>query len=158
MGSTAVPGEIKIVTTDMTRLRRLVEGQRLAGREDPVVLDRLEEELERAVVLAVHEVPSDLVTLDSEARLVDLSDGRALQLSPVLPYRADAARGRISVLAPLGMAILGYRAGDSFEWEVPSGLRRMKVEEVIYQPEAAALRRSRRGGQPRAGSRARSAA
>jgi len=55
----------------------------------------------------------------------------------VFPTEADSAEGKISVLAPIGTAILGYRQGDTIEWPVPSGLRKLKVEEVIYQPEAA---------------------
>jgi regulator of nucleoside diphosphate kinase len=55
----------------------------------------------------------------------------------VFPTEADFAEGKISVLAPIGTAILGYKQGDTIEWSVPSGLRRLKVEEILYQPEAA---------------------
>ena len=50
---------------------------------------------------------------------------------------ANYDEGKISVLAPVGTALLGYRVGDTIEWQVPSGLRRLKVEELLYQPEAA---------------------
>jgi regulator of nucleoside diphosphate kinase len=55
----------------------------------------------------------------------------------VYPADADMAHGRLSVLAPVGTAILGYRRGDVIEWPVPAGLRRLRVEEVLYQPERA---------------------
>jgi regulator of nucleoside diphosphate kinase len=55
----------------------------------------------------------------------------------VFPAEADYERGRLSVLAPIGMALLGYRAGETVEWKVPSGVRRLKIEQVLYQPEAA---------------------
>jgi regulator of nucleoside diphosphate kinase len=55
----------------------------------------------------------------------------------VFPSEANFDEGKISVLAPVGTAMLGYRVGDSIEWEVPSGRRRLKVEELIYQPEAS---------------------
>jgi regulator of nucleoside diphosphate kinase len=55
----------------------------------------------------------------------------------VYPADADMAHNRISVLAPIGTAILGYRLGDVIEWPVPAGLRRIRVEEVLYQPERA---------------------
>ena len=55
----------------------------------------------------------------------------------VFPENADIGQGRISVLAPIGTAMLGYEIGDVFEWEVPAGKRRLKVEQITYQPEAA---------------------
>ena len=55
----------------------------------------------------------------------------------VFPQDADLAQGKISVLAPIGTAMLGYRVGDVFSWQVPSGERRIKVEAILYQPEAA---------------------
>jgi regulator of nucleoside diphosphate kinase len=57
--------------------------------------------------------------------------------SLVFPNEADIDEGKISVLAPVGTAMIGYRVGDVIEWEVPSRLRRLKVEEIIYQPEAS---------------------
>lgn len=55
----------------------------------------------------------------------------------VFPSDADVEQGKISVLAPLGTAVLGFRRGDTFEWRMPSRVRRLQVEEVLYQPEAA---------------------
>jgi len=55
----------------------------------------------------------------------------------VYPSFANPAKNRISILAPIGMALLGYQTGDVVEWKVPAGMRRLKIEEVLYQPEAA---------------------
>jgi regulator of nucleoside diphosphate kinase len=55
----------------------------------------------------------------------------------VFPSEADFDRGRVSILAPIGTALIGYRVGDTVEWKVPSGRRRLRIEEVLYQPEAA---------------------
>ena len=57
--------------------------------------------------------------------------------SLVFPNEADLSQGKISVLAPIGTAMLGYQAGEIIEWDVPAGLKRFKVEEVLYQPEGA---------------------
>lgn len=73
----------------------------------------------------------------STVRLKDLESGKEMIYSLVFPDEADVEQGRISVLAPVGTAMIGYRGGDTIEWEVPSGLRRLKVEEVLYQPEAS---------------------
>jgi len=73
----------------------------------------------------------------STVRLKDLVSGEENTYSLVFPTEADFSQGKISVLAPIGTAILGYKSGDTIEWTVPSGLRRLKVDKIIYQPEAA---------------------
>ena len=73
----------------------------------------------------------------SQARLYDLEAGEELVLTLVFPEDADLAENKVSVLAPIGMAMLGYRVGDVFEWQVPAGVSRLKVLEILYQPEAA---------------------
>lgn len=130
-------GAIYVTLSDAGRLAALVEGYRELGREDDATLRRLEGELDRAVLVDAHELPPDVVTLDSRVLLVDLDSGEELLFTLVLPSRANLEEGRISVLAPLGMAVLGYRAGDLIEWEVPARRRRLRVERVIERPEAA---------------------
>jgi regulator of nucleoside diphosphate kinase len=73
----------------------------------------------------------------SKVRLRDLDTGEEMVYTLVFPSEANFDEGKISVLAPVGTAMLGYRVGSLIEWEVPSGRRRLKVEELLYQPEAA---------------------
>ena len=82
-------------------------------------------------------IPADVVTMDSEVALRNLDTGEEMVFTVVFPGKANVDERRLSVLAPLGAAVLGYRAGDIIEWTVPGGVRRLKVEEVLYQPEAA---------------------
>ena len=133
-------GAIYVTPPDKERLIALLEAHRRHGREDGRTLEILEEELDRAVVVDAEELPPDVVTLDSRVRLTDLDSGEELLFAVVLPSRANADEGRISVLAPLGMAVLGYRSHDVIEWDVPGGRRRLRVQHVLYQPEAAARR------------------
>ena len=74
--------------------------------------------------------------MNSQACLIDLDTGEKMTYTLVFPRDADVERGKISVLAPIGTAMLGYRVGDVFEWSVPEGLRRLKVKRILYQPEA----------------------
>src|SRR5512140_2323767 len=141
--------DIHLVRHDHDRLRPLVDSTASADRWLRQALERLEEELDRAVIIDAAEVPADVVTLDSWVRLLDLDSGRELLVSPVLPSKADANAGRLSVLAPLGMAVLGYRAGDTIEWRVPGGLRRLRVLQVMFQPEAHERRASVRAARDR---------
>jgi regulator of nucleoside diphosphate kinase len=131
----APSGAIYVTSSDLHRLQALVEGYRLEGREAASTLQRLEDELDRSVVLDASEIPPDAVRLDSGVVLLDLDSGEELRFTLVLPSRSNLDEGRISVLAPLGMAALGYRVGDHIEWDVPAGRRRLRVRGVIHRPE-----------------------
>ena len=129
---------IYINEVDLARLRKLIDLARETGNDaNRMYLDRLEGELERAEVVNPNDIPNDVVTMRSTVRLKDLDNGKEMVYSLVFPNEADIDEGKISVLAPVGTAMIGYRVGDVIEWEVPSGLRRLKVEEIIYQPEAS---------------------
>ena len=122
---------------DRERLEALIDSARMDSRVREDYLAALEGELRRARVVAADKVPPDVVTMNSVVRLRDLDSDEAEEYELVYPADADMARNRISVLAPIGTAILGYRLGDVIEWPVPAGLRRLRVEEVLYQPERA---------------------
>jgi regulator of nucleoside diphosphate kinase len=99
-------------------------------------LHALEGELRRAEIVTPEAIPSDVITMNSRAELVDLETNEVMQFTLVLPRDAKIDEGKISVLAPLGTAMLGYRVGDEFKWHVPYGVRRLKVTNVYFQPEA----------------------
>lgn len=75
-------------------------------------------------------MPADVITLHTRVQVLDLASGERTEYVLVLPADSDIARRRISVLAPLGTALLGYREGDELEWLMPGGLRRLRVERV----------------------------
>jgi len=130
---------IAITHADYIRLQRLVESSRQFRHRDAKHLDDLEQELERAAIMKPGEVPSDVVTMNSRVKVKDLNSGRVTTYQIVFPGEADIAKNRISVLAPIGTGLLGYRAGTTLEWQVPSGMRRFRILEVEYQPEAAGV-------------------
>jgi regulator of nucleoside diphosphate kinase len=84
-----------------------------------------------------HEVSERVVTMRSEVLLRDLDSQQEFTCTLSYPEESDVDTGRISVLAPVGTAILGYREGTVVEWEVPAGKRRLRIEKILYQPEAA---------------------
>lgn len=127
------PRVIYITEIDMRRLKPLIESMK-TSRDD---LRGLQSELLQARVVAPKDVPPDVVTMNSKARLRDLESGEEVTYTLVFPDQANIEQGRISVVAPVGTAMLGHRVGDEFEWEVPAGPVRLRVEEVLYQPEAA---------------------
>jgi regulator of nucleoside diphosphate kinase len=128
---------IYITELDYNRLNGLIERTRERNGTDREYLNKLEAELDRAEIIDPKDLPADVITMRSKVRLKDLVSGESNTYSLVFPTEADFAEGKISVLAPIGTAILGFRKGNTIEWQVPSGLRRLKVEEVLYQPESA---------------------
>jgi regulator of nucleoside diphosphate kinase len=125
---------IYITSKDRERLQAI---GRMTEAKDRGDLADLVDELNRAIVVPAEEIPADVITMNSRVRLLDLDKGSAVEYTLVYPPEADAAKGKISIVAPIGAAMIGYREGDEIEWEVPGGRRRFKVEAVLYQPEAA---------------------
>jgi regulator of nucleoside diphosphate kinase len=114
----------------------LIEITRERNGIDKEYLKKLEAELDRAEIIDPQHIPDDVITMRSKVRLKDLVSGEANTYSLVFPTEANFSEGKISILAPIGTAILGYRRGDTIG-PVPSGVRRLKVDEILYQPEAA---------------------
>jgi regulator of nucleoside diphosphate kinase len=82
-------------------------------------------------------IPGHVVTMNSTVRLKDLESGEEGSYTIAFPSDADVTKGTVSVLAPIGTAVLGSQVGDAVEWNVPGGRKRWRVQEVLYQPEAA---------------------
>ncbi|MBE0596809.1 MAG: nucleoside diphosphate kinase regulator [Desulfuromonadales bacterium] len=127
---------IYITEYDIGRLEKLFSRTEVP-RRDQDSLDILEEEIGKCKVVKSDEVPPDVVTINSRVRLRDLGADKEMTVRLVLPHMADLSEGRLSVVSPIGTAILGYAVGDIIEWEVRSGTKKISVEEILYQPEAA---------------------
>jgi len=123
--------EIRITASDMERLRELIEDAKRGDPRKAMELKGLEGELDRAILMSEQEIPKDGVRMNSEAHLIDVETGEEITCRLVFPAEADIAQMRVSILAPIGTAILGYREGDEFEWEVPAGKRRLKIKSVV---------------------------
>jgi regulator of nucleoside diphosphate kinase len=138
MGTRTVVAERKIVITeaDYDRLKHLVESP-LYRSTHAILLMALKAELDHGEVVAAGGIPHGVVTMHTRVRVRDLDDDERETYALVYPEEADINAGRLSVLAPLGTALLGTRAGDIVEFDAPAGTRRLKVERVLYQPEAA---------------------
>ncbi|MGE5602684.1 MAG: nucleoside diphosphate kinase regulator [Nitrososphaerales archaeon] len=128
---------IQITEFDLERLKKLLEEARYTEYRGSEYLAKLQEELDRAEIVTPQAVRQEVVTMNSTVVLLDLDSQREETYTLVFPENADIGQGKISVLAPIGTAMLGYEIGDVFEWDVPAGKRRLRVEQIMYQPEAA---------------------
>jgi len=129
---------IDITSADRERLLKLINKEREFGSaKNKDYLKDLEHELEKANIVSSEEIPPDAITMNSRVLLRDLDSGEETMYTLVYPEDADLLEDKISVLAPVGTAILGFREGDILDWKVPAGIVKLKVEKILYQPEAA---------------------
>jgi regulator of nucleoside diphosphate kinase len=127
--------QILITTQNFERLERLIATY--AAQRDRDALPALEEELGRAEIVHSTCIPPDVVTMNSRVRFVDEQTDEKQEVVLVYPADADFAHHRVSILAPLGSALLGLRVGQTIDWPVPSGqVKRFRVLAVTHQPEA----------------------
>lgn len=136
---------IVITQSDARMLRNLLV-RRTTTQHDSEHLDELAAELERAIVLENDEIPYKVVTLNKHVEVLDLDTGARQEVVLVNPAHADVSARRISVLAPLGTALLGYREGDEVEWLMPGGLRRLRIDRVVDEPHAVLEPKARLAG------------
>lgn len=141
---------IWISRVDLVRLQRLLVAERVGARypilarrrrlsEDNLAcLDALAAKLARAHLAGPTRLPPDVVTMNSRARLRDAATDLTVELALVFPNRADVDAGRLSVLTPLGVALLGSREREEIAWRTAGVETSLIVDRVLYQPEAAA--------------------
>jgi regulator of nucleoside diphosphate kinase len=130
------PPSIYLTKDDCDRLSDLLEAYAAGsgGRR----IDALENEVARAIVVPPEQIPKDVVTMNSRVVFEDETTGERREVTLVYPAHADIDAGKISILVPVGSALLGLRVGQSIDWNLPSGQRRRyRVIAVPYQPEAA---------------------
>lgn len=121
--------DVIVTNADLQRLLPMLDHYSEAS-------ESLDSELQRAAVVDPASVPPDVVTMNSEVVYEDCETFAKRRVKLVYPRDADASRGHVSVLAPIGSALLGLRVNQSIEWPVPNGTKRIRVLEITYQPEA----------------------
>lgn len=141
---------------DRARLRRFLDACEESLERERADLANLRARVERFVAVRAEELPDDVATLHAQVRMRDLTSGRTLACTVVLPRDADVAIERRSPLSWPGSVLLGAREGDELLWPLRSGTRQMRLERVLFQPEAVqrvirtqARRRRTKGGQGR---------
>lgn len=122
---------ILITEKDLTRIQHILKFQKSSDFES------LEFELERATIIKDEEVPADLVTMNTKLKFLNVQDNKEMIITIVYPSDSNFSEGKISVLAPLGSALIGLRVGQEIDWTFPDGKNKiLKILEIIYQPEA----------------------
>ncbi len=120
---------IYITRDDYTKLRLLLATALHSNHS--AALQKLREELDRAAVIDPAAFPADVVTMDSTVEFEDLGTGEVEEYTITFPERADIERKRISILAPIGTALIGCRVRDIVNWTTPGGVRQLRVRRVV---------------------------
>jgi regulator of nucleoside diphosphate kinase len=123
--------DLVITDLDLERLAPVLD------RYDSPLTEMLDWELHRATVVSQQAIAPDVVTMNSDVIYEDSATGARRSVRVVFPKDADAGRGHVSVLAPIGSALLGLKVGQRIDWPFPKGPRTLTVVEISYQPEAA---------------------
>jgi regulator of nucleoside diphosphate kinase len=126
---------VVVTDADLTRLEVMLRSLHGVGDPYGAHVRELREHVRQATLVPAREVEPDVVTMNSRVRTRDLESGRIATFT--LVYHGDAGTfdERLSVLSPLGIRALGSRVGDVLEWQVPRGVRRLMIEQILYQPE-----------------------
>lgn len=132
---------IYITHEDMKKLRALLSSATIPERDQECIAE-LEEELDRAIIVDSKDIPKQVITMNSKFCLRNLENDKLRVFTLVYPHEADISKEKLSILAPVGIAVIGYRVCDIIEWKVPKGTMRLRVESIIYQPEADAQKQA----------------
>lgn len=129
--------KIIINRLDYARIKKCINDARQFKSITESELQKLVNELESAVIMEPEAIPANVVTMNSIVKLSFSNNNKQVQFQIVYPDQANFRENKISIFSPIATALIGYKVGDEIEWIVPAGLTKMKIEEIIYQPEAA---------------------
>lgn len=127
--------DIYITEHDLQRLKKLLNDLSQESHHKDFSIQELKGEMNRALVVSPKEVPENVITMNSRVLMRDVESGKDMTLWLVFPDKMDAVKNPVSILSPLGTAMIGYKVGDVFTWESPKGMKQVEVLDILYQPE-----------------------
>ena len=128
---------IIVSSLDYIRIQKQINEAKQKKTIDAAEAEKLINELNSATILNPHEIPGDVVTMNSVVKVSFPEGGKQVEFKIVYPEDANFKEKKVSIFSPIATALIGFRVGDSIEWMVPGGLTKIKIDEIIYQPEAA---------------------
>lgn len=129
--------KITLSRLDHIRILKNIDNAKLSGTINAAEAEKLLKELGNATIVEPQDIPSDVVTMNSEVKICFANTKKPVTFKIVYPEQANIRENKISIFSPIATALIGYRVGDEIEWIVPAGLTRIRIEEILYQPEAA---------------------
>lgn len=122
---------------DYARIKKCINDAKQFKSISYAEAEKLICELDSAKIVEPEAIPSNVVTMNSIVKLSFLNSNKQVQFQIVYPDQANFKENRISIFSPIATALIGYKVADEIEWIVPAGLTNIRIDEIIYQPEAA---------------------
>ncbi len=122
---------------DYARIKKCINDAKQFKSISKTEADKLMNELDSAQIVEPETIPSNVVTMNSIVKLSFIDINKQIQFQMVYPDQANLKENKISIFSPIATALIGYRVKDEIEWIVPAGLTKIRIDEIIYQPEAA---------------------
>jgi regulator of nucleoside diphosphate kinase len=122
---------------DFVRIQKQISEARQNKTIDASEAEKLLQELNSATVLDPHEIPGDVITMNSVVRISFVDSGIQQEFKIVYPHESNFREKKVSIFSPIATALIGFRVGDIIEWMVPAGLTKIRINEIVYQPEAS---------------------
>ena len=129
--------EIMMNKLDYVRIQKAINDAKQTRSLKASEALNLLQELKSAKIVEPTEIPANVVTMNTIVKISFLNTNKTVQFQIAYPQEANLKKNKISILSPIATALIGYKVGDEIEWIVPAGLTKVKIEEIIYQPEAA---------------------
>lgn len=129
--------QIILSKLDFTRILDSIKVAKQSNKLNAAEAELLLGELNSAKVVEPQEIPVNVVTMNSIVKISFLNIKKSVSFQLVYPNEADIKKNKISIFSPIATALIGYKVSDEIEWVVPSGLTKIRIDEIIYQPEAA---------------------
>jgi regulator of nucleoside diphosphate kinase len=122
---------------DYSRIKRCIDDARQLKSISMAEAEKLMIELDSAKIVKPELIPANVVTMNSIVKISFLNNQKVIQFQIVYPDQSNLKENKISIFSPIATALIGYQTGDEIEWIVPAGLTKIRIEEIVYQPEAA---------------------
>lgn len=130
-------GNIIVNRLDYIRIQKQIGEAKQNKTIEASEAEKLINELNSATILDPDKIPGDVVTMNSVVKITFVDAGKQQEFKIVYPNEANLKEKRVSIFSPVATALIGFRVGDLIEWMVPGGLTKIRIDEIIYQPEAA---------------------
>ncbi len=129
--------QILITKQDYTRIHKSISDAKQNNSIKKEEAEKLLTELHSAKIVDSHDIPADTVTMNSTVKFHFENNQKEMEFTIVYPNQADFKNHKVSIFSPVASALIGYSVNDEIDWIVPSGMTKIIIDEIIYQPEAA---------------------
>lgn len=129
--------QVTITKQDFNRIHRSITDAKARNTIKKEDAEKLLAELKSAKIVEQDQVESDVVTMNSIVKIHFQNNKTTMEFQLVYPAEANIKDHKISIFSSVAAALIGYRVGDEIDWLIPSGMTKIVIDEIIYQPESA---------------------